>query len=139
MLPVGVFNRVTVFGYTNEVHRLSGAADVIVTRAGATNLAEFALQGKACIVIPSPFLTGGHQLKNANYLSEQRAADVLPEAELLDDPNRLAKKISVLVNDSKEQAVLATNLAQFAKPDAAQRLAKLLLEVASEKASTNRS
>jgi UDP-N-acetylglucosamine--N-acetylmuramyl-(pentapeptide) pyrophosphoryl-undecaprenol N-acetylglucosamine transferase len=102
-------------------------------------LAEFALQGKACIVIPSPFLTGGHQLKNANYLSEQRAADVLPEAELLDDPNRLAKKISVLVNDSKEQAVLAANLAQFAKPDAAQRLAKLLLEVASEKASTNRS
>jgi UDP-N-acetylglucosamine--N-acetylmuramyl-(pentapeptide) pyrophosphoryl-undecaprenol N-acetylglucosamine transferase len=139
MLPVAVYNRVTVFGYTNEVHRLSGAADVVVTRAGATNLAEFALQGKACIVIPSPFLTGGHQLKNANYLYEQRAADVLPEAELLDDPNRLAKKISVLVNDPNEQKLLAKNLAQFAKPDAARRLAKLLLEVTKEKASTNRS
>ena len=59
--------RVIVSGYVDDVYLYSGAADLIVTRAGATNLAEFAVQGKACIVVPSAFLAGGHQLKNARY------------------------------------------------------------------------
>ncbi len=61
--------RVMVLGFIKDVYRYSGAADLIITRAGATNIAEFAVQAKACILIPSPYLTGGHQLKNAQYLN----------------------------------------------------------------------
>jgi UDP-N-acetylglucosamine--N-acetylmuramyl-(pentapeptide) pyrophosphoryl-undecaprenol N-acetylglucosamine transferase len=133
MLPPAAFERVRIYGYTDEVFRLSGAADVVITRAGATNLAEFATQGKACIVIPSPFLTGGHQLKNANYLADKQAVIVLSENDLLDDPNRLAKLISELAQDKSHQDELAANFAKFAKPNAAQRLANLLLEVVETK------
>ncbi|HSX46226.1 MAG TPA: UDP-N-acetylglucosamine--N-acetylmuramyl-(pentapeptide) pyrophosphoryl-undecaprenol N-acetylglucosamine transferase [Candidatus Saccharimonadia bacterium] len=120
--------RVHVFGYIDDVFRYSGAADIVVTRAGATNLAEFALQGKACVVVPNPLLTGGHQLKNASYLAERQAAVILKEDDLLDDPNRLAKQVSHLLRDPKSQLALAANLAEFAQPDATRHLARLILE-----------
>lgn len=125
--------RVQVLGFISDVYQYSGAADVIITRAGATNLAEFARQGKACIVIPSPFLTGGHQLKNAQYLADQKAALVLSETDLTADPNRLAKQVSSLLMDTKRQDQLSEHLAVFAKPQATQELAELLLHEAKNK------
>lgn len=122
--------RVTVKGFIDDVYRYSGAADIVICRAGATALAEFALQGKACVVIPSPFLTGGHQLKNAQYLAEQGAAVVLDEAELADDPNRLAKQVSRLLREPAKQRRLGDHLAAFAKPRATAELAALILDIA---------
>jgi UDP-N-acetylglucosamine--N-acetylmuramyl-(pentapeptide) pyrophosphoryl-undecaprenol N-acetylglucosamine transferase len=120
--------RVQVFGFISDVYRYSGAADSIISRAGATNLAEFALQGKACIIIPSPFLTGGHQLKNAQYLVDQSAAQVIDETDLRTDPNRLAKQVSKLLRDPAQQHELGAHLHEFAKPRATQELAKLILQ-----------
>jgi UDP-N-acetylglucosamine--N-acetylmuramyl-(pentapeptide) pyrophosphoryl-undecaprenol N-acetylglucosamine transferase len=124
--------RVWVYGYLNDVYRYSGAADIVVTRAGATNLAEFALQGKACIVVPSPFLTGGHQLKNARYLEDKHAALVLDERELKEDANRLAKQVSQLLANSNEREALGKALTAFGHPDATQKLAELLLATAAK-------
>ena len=121
-------SRLKTFGYLSDVYRYSGAADVVITRAGATNLAEFALQGKACIVVPSPFLAGGHQLKNADYLAKQGAAMVLPETDLEANPNRLARQVSQLLRDSARQHDLGGKLAKFAKPNATRELAELILE-----------
>lgn len=120
-------SRVTVVGFVSDVYRYSGAADIIVTRAGATNLAEFALQGKACVVVPSPFLTGGHQLKNANALAERNAAVVLDEAALLEDPNRLAKLLSDLLKDKDQIRALGNELHKLARPHATEDIAQLLL------------
>lgn len=127
-LPAAEQGRLQVFDYLNDVYRYSGAADVIITRAGATNLAEFALQGKACIVVPSPFLAGGHQLKNAQYLADNEAAIVIDETDLSADPNRLASLVSNLLGDTKKQRLLGVQLATFAKPRATQELAQLILE-----------
>jgi UDP-N-acetylglucosamine--N-acetylmuramyl-(pentapeptide) pyrophosphoryl-undecaprenol N-acetylglucosamine transferase len=121
--------RVVVKGFINDVQKYSGAADLIVTRAGATNLAEFAVQGKACIIVPSPFLSAGHQLKNANYLAKEGAVEVLDEAALLDDPNRLAKLVSNLITDTGRLKKLSGALANYAQPEAATKLAKLVLKV----------
>jgi UDP-N-acetylglucosamine--N-acetylmuramyl-(pentapeptide) pyrophosphoryl-undecaprenol N-acetylglucosamine transferase len=120
--------RVRVYGFLTDLYRYSGAADVIITRAGATSLADYAMQGKACIVVPSPFLTGGHQLKNAEYLAQKQAAVVLDETDLLSDPNRLAKLTSGLLSDDARRQELGRNLAAFAKPHAAQDLAKIILK-----------
>jgi UDP-N-acetylglucosamine--N-acetylmuramyl-(pentapeptide) pyrophosphoryl-undecaprenol N-acetylglucosamine transferase len=123
-------SRVRTFGYLKDVYRYSGAADIIITRAGATNLAEFALQGKACIVIPSAVLAGGHQLKNAQYLESQQAALIINETDLTADPNRLAKQASELLRDTTLRAALSREFAKFAKPDATRMLAQLLLKEA---------
>lgn len=122
--------RLKIYGYLDDVYRYSGAADIVITRAGATNLAEFALQGRACVVIPSPFLAGGHQLKNASYLEEQQAAAMLDENELTTDPLRLARLVSNLLKNESKRQKLGTNLARFAHPNATRDLAELILEQA---------
>jgi UDP-N-acetylglucosamine--N-acetylmuramyl-(pentapeptide) pyrophosphoryl-undecaprenol N-acetylglucosamine transferase len=119
--------RVTVVGFLHDVYRYSGAADVIITRAGATNLAEFAVQGKACIVIPSPFLTGGHQLKNAKYLEAQQATEQVSEAELEAHPEVLAERVSALLSDSARQTALGQKFTAFGHPNAAKELAALII------------
>lgn len=120
--------RIQVLGYVDDVYRYSGAADVVVTRAGATNLAEFAVQGRACIVIPSPFLAAGHQLKNAEILADKQAALVLNEDDLTDDPNRLAGMIDRLLTSSNERKQLGSNLSSFAQPNAAEAISKLIID-----------
>jgi UDP-N-acetylglucosamine--N-acetylmuramyl-(pentapeptide) pyrophosphoryl-undecaprenol N-acetylglucosamine transferase len=120
--------RVQILGFITDVYRYSGAADIVITRAGATNLAEFALQGKACIVVPSPFLAAGHQLKNGQYLAEQGAALVLDESALAADPNRLAKQVAQLLHNPGQRTELSAKLATFARPTATADLAKLILE-----------
>ncbi len=126
--------RVEVKSYVDDVYRYSGAADVVITRAGATNLAEFALQGKACVVVPSPFLAGGHQLKNAEYLERQGAAIIIDEAELSADANRLARQVSELLTDEKRREELGKRFSTFAKPDAASQIAQLILDNAKSQA-----
>lgn len=120
--------RLQVHDFISDVYRYSGAADIIVTRAGATNLAEFATQGKACIVIPGSFLAGGHQLKNAEYLAEQGAALVLKPDDLIADPNRLARYITDLLQEPAKRKKLQAEFAKMAQPNAAYQIAKLILE-----------
>jgi len=115
--------RIRVFGFTSDVAQMSETADVVITRAGATNMAEFSLQGKACVVIPNPVLTGGHQLKNASVYYKADAAVVLLEA----DTKTLPKVLNDLMSDPKRRQELGENLRTFAMPKSAESLAQLLI------------
>ena len=117
------FKRVQVYGFTNDVVTLGEAATVVITRAGATNLAEFATQAKPCIIIPNNQLTGGHQTKNAMAYHRQGAAIVLPETEL----KQLARVTTDLINSKHLQQQLSEKIATFATKDAAGSIAHLLL------------
>lgn len=120
--------RVVLHAYVDDFYRYSGAADVVVTRAGATSLAEFALQGKACIVVPNPSLAGGHQLKNARLLSEQGAVIAVAEEQLSGAAEALEVAIKGLLTNSDRRRALGRKLSQLAKPDAARDLAELILK-----------
>lgn len=122
--------RLKVMEFVDGMYRYSGAADVIVTRAGANTLAEFGIQSKACVVIPSSFLAGGHQLKNGEYLAAAEAAVVLDENQLPDKPAMLADAVGDLLNNPEKAQVLARNLHNLTVPDASRRLAELLVETA---------
>ncbi len=123
-------NRVKLFEYINNVHEYSGAADVIVARAGATNLAEFSTQGKACIIIPSTTLAGGHQIRNAEVFAKNDSAIILRDEDITEDPNKLAKQISLILKDGKERERLEKAITNFSLPDAANKIAKLVIEAA---------
>ncbi len=112
----------------SDLYIYSGAADIIITRAGATTLAEFATQHKCCIVVPNPMLTGGHQLKNAKYLADQKAA-IIVDNDQLGEPEQLYKPILDLLDDPGLRTRLGKQLGQFAKPRATKELAELLLDV----------
>lgn len=122
--------QVTVFGYLDGVYRYSGAADVIITRAGASSLADFAVQGKACIVVPSPFLVGGHQLKNAAYLAEQQAIALLDERAITADATLLTNEVADLLQNADRRTALGNTFTKFGHADAALVLARLVLEEA---------
>jgi UDP-N-acetylglucosamine--N-acetylmuramyl-(pentapeptide) pyrophosphoryl-undecaprenol N-acetylglucosamine transferase len=123
-----LLSRVIIKDYVEDMYRYSSAADVIVARAGATNMAEFATQGKACIIIPSPVLAGGHQLKNAKAYMRSRAIKVVEQDELDSDSGVLAHAIHALMNSEKNRDSLAKQLHTFAHPHSAQMLAELLVE-----------
>jgi UDP-N-acetylglucosamine--N-acetylmuramyl-(pentapeptide) pyrophosphoryl-undecaprenol N-acetylglucosamine transferase len=123
--------RLQVIEFMQGMHRYTGAADVVVTRAGANTLAELGVQGKACIVVPNPLLTGGHQLKNADYLIEQAAALVVNESAITQSTEALQTAIETLLTDESQAQTLAQKLQSITITDAAQQLAELLISTAS--------
>lgn len=125
--------RIIVKGFISGLYQYSGAADAIVTRAGATTLAEFAVQQKAIVIVPNPFLTGGHQLKNAQVLADRHAALCVSEDQAAADPKELETAIARIIANADEQRALGQQLGTLAHPGAAKELAMLLLKEARTK------
>lgn len=132
-LPSAVQHRVIVKGFVTNLHLYSGVADVVVTRAGATSIAEFAAQQKACVVVPNPLLTGGHQTKNAKVLADRNAVRLVSEDRLAQDDRALMPVLVDLFDHPEHAKALGKTLGQFVKGDSAKQLAMILLEVADDK------
>lgn len=127
-LSKDIQNRLIIIGFADELYKYSGASDIIVTRAGATNLAEFAVQNKAVVIIPGTHLTSGHQLENAKALVREHAAILLDSDDLDEDSNRLAKILNDLFSNPSKIKDLEKSIAKLAKPGASKMIAKILLE-----------
>ena len=123
-LPPSNVARVLVKGYVEDLYRYSGAADLVIARAGATNIAEFAVQAKACIIVPNPLLTGGHQLKNAEILEKSGAVKVVKEPKT--GAGELIAATIELLDNATERERLEQNIYSFAKPDSARQLSELI-------------
>ncbi len=121
--------RVAVKGFVTNLYQYSGVADVVVTRAGGSSTAEFAAQAKACIVVPNPQLTGGHQLKNAKVLADRKAIRLVSEDNLADDPRALMPALTDLFDHPEKARALGAKLSELAQPNAAHLLAVILLEI----------
>lgn len=121
-----IFKRVHVYGFTNDVATLGEAATVVITRAGATNLAEFSLQAKACIIVPHPGLAGGHQLKNAKAYAGAGAALVLQE----DQFAKLEEVVTLLLLNTQKRLELSEKIELYATKNAAHALAGVIVTVA---------
>lgn len=114
--------------FNTTMNELMGAADVVISRAGATTIAELAALKKAVILVPFERLPGGHQLKNAERLVAQDAAVVLKDSEMMANPEKLLEEVRSLVRSPRHRADLADNLNTEARADAAKRLAEIILE-----------
>ena len=117
-----------LYPFVTNMHSLLGAADVVVTRAGATTILELAALKKPTILIPNGKLTGGHQLKNAAVYQEAGAVKVLNEDALDNDTSLLVTEISQLLKDTKKTQAMAERFQAFAKPNAAKDMAELILQ-----------
>lgn len=116
--------------FNSAMHELLGAADVVISRAGATTIAELAALEKAVILVPYERLPGGHQMKNARDLGKSEAVLVVENERMVARPVRLLEKVDSLVKSKRERQKLARNLHEQAVPDAASRLATILIDVA---------
>ncbi len=119
--------RVIVRDYLNDLYKYSGAADVVIARGGATTFAEFAQQGVACVIIPNPILTGGHQIKNAKAYADSGAVVMVDEVALRKNPQLLEREVKQLLQHPAQREQLQVRIAEFARPDAAKDIAQLLI------------
>ena len=107
------------------------AADVVVSRAGATTLLELAALAKPTILVPNGRLTGGHQLKNAKVYSDKKAVIVVDDEQFgSSDQTELVEAIRRVLTDSSLRSNLAKNIHTFARPDAAKDVARMILKAA---------
>lgn len=114
--------RVLVKGFVNDVFCHTGAADIVVSRASATVVAELSVQGKTTILVPGQ-LAGDHQAANAKHLESIGAVMQVENG----DGEELYVALRKILNDETLSDKLARSLNSLAKPHAAADLAKLLL------------
>lgn len=122
-LPARLKERVIVKEFTDELYAFTGVADVVVTRAGATTIAELAVQGKACVFVPGTFLTGGQQVKNAKLIEKEKAGLLADESE----PEALKSKIIEILESKAKREQLEQGITKLAKPDSTEEIAEIIL------------
>ena len=106
---------------------LLGAADVVVTRAGATTILELATLAKPTILIPNAKLTGGHQIKNAEVYCKSRAAIIVDEDDMIADPQILVSAIRNVLDNKEETVKMSQKFSTFARPSAARDVADMII------------
>lgn len=131
-VPRGVKKFFHAYDFSNKIVEYEQVADVVVTRAGATTMAELAAISVPTIIVPSPYLSGDHQSKNAEVYAKAEAAVVVNEFDMKDDPNVLYKAISDLLNDDKRRVKLSQNLHGFAKGNALDVMVDMIIEAPRE-------
>ena len=115
--------------FNSNMDELFGAADVVVSRAGATTIAELAAVARAAVLVPFERLPGAYQVKNAERLVEKGAAEMILDGEMEKHPKKLLEKIMELIRHAKKREELALKLHEEAKYDSAKRLAEIIIEV----------
>lgn len=94
------------------------AADIIISRAGASSVSELCIVGKPTIFIPSPNVAEDHQTKNAKSIVEKHGAILLRESEL----NTFPIVFETLLKDEGKQESLSQNIKELALPDATNKI-----------------
>ena len=108
--------RAQVAPFFDEMADLYGAAGLVISRAGATSLAEMTVFGRPSILIPYPFAADDHQYGNAQYLVEAGGAILYREQDL--DGESLAKELVSLLNDKEKRARMGKMARQLSLPRA---------------------
>jgi UDP-N-acetylglucosamine--N-acetylmuramyl-(pentapeptide) pyrophosphoryl-undecaprenol N-acetylglucosamine transferase len=130
----GLEARVEPFLYAMD--REMTAADLVISRAGATTLAELAAAARPAILVPLPTATDDHQRKNADATARAGAAEVIDQRELTGD--RLAARILALAADAPRRAAMANAARGLARPDAAKVIVDKAFELVEGESPTRR-
>ena len=119
-------------GYEHDMPRLYARSAVLLCRSGASTVAEVAVAGVPAVLIPWSGSAGGQQEANARAMETAGAAVVLADAQC--EAARLDVVASGLLADSERLAAMAAAARRVACPEAADRLADLVEEVAGARA-----
>lgn len=111
---------VQTHAFLNRMDLTYAAADILISRAGASSISELCIVGKPVIFIPSPNVAEDHQTKNALAVVDKNAALLLKESEL----EMFENMFSELLNDEKLQETLSVNIKKLALPNATKDIVK---------------
>lgn len=122
---------ITMQQYIYNMPTVMAAADIIISRAGASSCNEIAASGTPCILIPSPNVTDNHQERNARALADNGGAVLILESECT--AVRLMEEISALLSDETRCKQMRTALHKLCVHDSAQRLCDIIAQLGSGK------
>jgi UDP-N-acetylglucosamine--N-acetylmuramyl-(pentapeptide) pyrophosphoryl-undecaprenol N-acetylglucosamine transferase len=115
---------VKVVDFIEDMATVYSAVDIIVSRAGALSIAELAIVGKPTLLVPSPNVAEDHQTHNALALVNQKAAILIKDNEA---QQTLIKEVFQLLQAEEKKTELSANLKALAKPNAAETIAKEII------------
>ena len=113
-----------VHAFIDDMPAAFAHADLVISRAGASSLAELAAAGKAALLIPFPVAADQHQLENARAFERVGAARVVEQAELTAE--RLTGELTGLLSAPERLVWMGEAARGLARPDAAARIADLI-------------
>ncbi|NLM51386.1 MAG: undecaprenyldiphospho-muramoylpentapeptide beta-N-acetylglucosaminyltransferase [Firmicutes bacterium] len=121
-------DRLHILPYHRQLPRLLAQTDLVISRAGATTLAEITAIGVPAVLIPSPNVTNNHQEYNARIMAEKGAALIIREQEL--SVAGLATRLVELLLNQKRLQEMARASKALGMPEAAAKMAKIIYELA---------
>lgn len=117
-----------IMPYLTKMELAYAVADLIIYRAGATGIAEITTKGIPAILVPYPYAAENHQEYNARNLEKHGAAVMISDDNLSGEV--LIKKIEELIKNERKLKEMAKNSKELGQPAAAEKLVKLIEEVA---------
>jgi UDP-N-acetylglucosamine--N-acetylmuramyl-(pentapeptide) pyrophosphoryl-undecaprenol N-acetylglucosamine transferase len=124
---VGNPKNVVIKPFIHNMPEVLAGIDLVVSRAGATTLAELTSLGIPSILIPSPYVTNNHQEKNARSLSDHGAAELLLEKDLTS--KSLVTHIDRILLDNENLTEMKAKAKKMGVPDSASKLYSLMKEL----------
>lgn len=115
--------------FISDMASAYAAADMVISRAGASSISEFCLLGMPVILVPSPNVAEDHQTKNALALVNKQAAVYVKDAEA---PEKLINTALSIVNDESKLNELHQNILGMALKNSAERIAEEVLKIAKQ-------
>lgn len=123
-------DNVRIVPYIDDMPSVMHATDLIISRAGASTLAELTALGLPAILIPSPYVAANHQEYNATELVQSGAAKMILEADLQVD--NLLAMIDSIIDDETALNILKENAKKLGKPNACQDMYNVIVEMLGE-------
>lgn len=124
--PLAENKNIVVKPYINQMIDVLQHSSLLVSRSGATTIAEITALGLPSILIPSPYVTDDHQTRNAMSLVENDAALLLREEEL--NGVRFLETLDYLLSDQSKLAEMSQKAKELSTPMATDQLIQLMLD-----------
>ena len=119
-------NNVQVVAFIDRMDLVYAAADVVISRSGASSVSELCIVGKPTIFIPSPNVAEDHQTKNAKAISDRNGAILIKESEL---EAQFETIFSDLISNESKQVELSQNIKKLAKPNATKDIVEEIMKL----------
>ena len=117
--------------YIYDMATVMSAADLVISRAGASSLAEIEVLGKASVLVPSPYVAENHQFHNAMALVEKNAAMVIEQKDLTSE--KLVNIISELKSNPEKFREIGDNAKKMAVTDSPKRICDVVMSLAEKR------
>ena len=119
-------DNVQVVAFIDRMDLVYAAADVVISRSGASSVSELCIVGKPTIFIPSPNVAEDHQTKNAKAISDKNGAILIKESEL---ETQFETIFSDLNSNESKQVELSQNIKKLAKPNATKDIVEEIMKL----------